>query len=155
MLEIERKFLVDAEKWSPLSAGEKLIQGYLSVDKERVVRVRVKEEKAFLTIKGQQQGISRTEIEYEIPLEDARILLEMCLDHPIEKTRYKQEIAGKIWEIDVFEGQNKGLLLAEVELNSENEEVEIPEWAGTEVSTDERYFNAWLSKNPFSGWKKD
>ena len=152
MLEIERKFLVSAEKWKPESTGEQIIQGYLSTDKERVVRVRVKGAKAFLTIKGNQQGISRTEMEYEIPVEDAKVLMEMCLDNPIEKVRYREEIAGKIWEIDVFDGKNKGLILAEVELESEGETVEIPEWVTEEVSTDKRYFNAWLSNHPFLNW---
>ncbi|HPF51988.1 MAG TPA: CYTH domain-containing protein [Draconibacterium sp.] len=152
MLEIERKFLVNAKKWNPKSTGEQIIQGYLSTDKERVVRVRVKGAKAFLTIKGNQQGISRTEMEYEIPVEDAKVLMEMCLDNPIEKVRYREEIAGKIWEIDVFDGKNKGLILAEVELESEGETVEIPEWVTEEVSTDKRYFNAWLSNHPFLNW---
>lgn len=152
MLEIERKFLVDSSKWQPPTKGEKLVQGYLSNDKDRVVRVRVKGEKAYLTIKGNMTGITRTEMEYEIPVEDAHILLRMCLDHPVEKTRYNEKIAGKIWEIDIFEGLNKGLLLAEVELQNENETVEIPVWAKQEVSTDERYFNAYLSKYPYSKW---
>jgi len=152
MLEIERKFLVDKLKWSPSTKGEKIIQGYLSIGENSVVRVRVKGEKAFLTIKGNHQGITRTEMEYEIPVPDAKILLEMCLDHPVEKTRYKEEIAGKIWEIDVFEGQNQGLLMAEVELTSEDEVVGIPDWATKEVSADGRYFNAWLSKHPFCTW---
>jgi len=152
MLEIERKFLVDTQKWSPSSKGEKIIQGYLSIGENSVVRVRTKGEKAYLTIKGNHHGITRTEMEYEIPVEDAKVLLEMCLDHPVEKTRYKEEIAGKIWEIDVFEGKNQGLLMSEVELNTENESVEIPKWVTEEVSTDGRYFNAWLSKHPFSTW---
>lgn len=152
MLEIERKFLVDEQGWTPTTKGEKLIQGYLSTDKDRVVRVRVKGQKAFLTIKGRQQGITRTEFEYEIPVKDAQVLQKMCLGHPIEKTRYKEEIAGKIWEIDVFEGVNKGLLLAEIELKNENETFEIPSWAETEVSADKRYFNAYLSKHPFNQW---
>jgi len=152
MLEIERKFLVNAEKWNSKSTGEQIIQGYLSTDKERVVRVRIKGAKAFLTIKGNPEGISRTEIEYEIPVEDARVLLEMCLDNPIEKIRYEEDVAGKLWEIDVFSGKNKGLILAEVELESENETVEIPAWVTEEVSTDKRYYNAWLSNHPFLSW---
>lgn len=152
MLEIERKFLVKDGKWRPTTPGEKLVQGYLSTDKERVVRVRIRGMKAFLTIKGSSQGITRTEMEYEIPVEDARVLLGMCLNHPIEKTRYKEELGGKVWEIDVFEGLNKGLLLAEIELNDENETVEIPSWVMEEVSTDERFFNAYLSKYPYTKW---
>jgi len=152
MLEIERKFIVDTEKWTPSTPGEKLVQGYLSTDRDRVVRVRIKGEKAFLTIKGNMTGITRTELEYEIPVEDAQVMLQMCLDHPIEKTRYKEEIEGKIWEIDVFEGQNQGLILAEIELSDENEAINIPVWAKKEVSTDKKYFNAWLSMHPFSTW---
>ncbi len=152
MLEIERKFIVDTEKWSPSTSGEKLIQAYLSTDRDRVVRVRIKGEKAFLTIKGNMTGITRTELEYEIPVDEAKIMLKMCLDHPIEKTRYEEEIEGKIWEIDIFEGSNKGLVLAEIELTDEKEAVNIPNWAKKEVSTDKKYFNAWLSMHPFSTW---
>ncbi|MCY1722184.1 CYTH domain-containing protein [Prolixibacteraceae bacterium Z1-6] len=152
MLEIERKYLVDVEKWQPTNEGLKIIQGYLSVDKERVVRVRIKGEKAFLTIKGNQQGITRTELEYEIPVNEAQTMLEMCLDYPIEKTRYTQQVAGLLWEIDVFDGANSGLYLAEVELENETQYVELPEWIKEEVSHNHRYFNSWLSQNPFIRW---
>lgn len=152
MLEIERKFLVNPQIWNPSTVGEQIVQGYLSNDKERVVRVRIKFDKAFLTIKGRMHGITRTEMEYEIPVHDARILLEMCIDNLVEKIRFTEEIAGKVWEIDVFEGKNKGLFLAEVELETENDAVEIPDWVLDEVSTDYRYFNAWLSKHPFTTW---
>jgi len=152
MLEIERKYLIDVEKWQPSDEGFKIVQGYLSVDKERVVRVRTIGEKAFLTIKGNQQGITRTELEYEIPVKDAEVMLEMCLDYPIEKTRYHESFGGMLWEIDVFEGINSGLYLAEVELENENQTFELPEWIIKEVSSDHRYFNSWLSQNPFSKW---
>lgn len=152
MQEIERKFLVDVEKWLPKNSGIKIIQGYLSVDKDRVVRVRVKGEKAFLTVKGNQQGITRTELEYEIPVNEAYILLKMCLDYPIEKTRYHEIFCDLLWEIDIFEGCNAGLFLAEVELENENQNIELPEWIKKEVSDDHRYFNSCLSQNPFSEW---
>jgi adenylate cyclase len=152
MLEIERKYLVDPAKWTPSANGEKIQQGYLSVDKSRVVRVRTKGEKAFLTIKGKMTGISRTELEYEIPVNDALVLLGMCLDHPIEKTRYTEKHAGHNWEIDFFDGENSGLLLAEIELESEEQEFELPEWTLEEVTHDLRYYNSYLSKHPFSKW---
>ncbi|WP_340112303.1 CYTH domain-containing protein [Maribellus mangrovi] len=152
MLEIERKFLVDTHKWWPTTRGEKIIQGYLSTDKKRVVRVRVKGEKAFITIKGETKGITRTELEYEIPAEDASVLLKMCVDHPIEKIRYLEEIQGKVWEVDVFKNQNDGLVLAEIELQDEHEEIVLPDWILSEVSNDKRYFNAWLAQHPFATW---
>lgn len=152
MLEIERKYLIDVKKWEPKDLGVRIIQGYLSTDKERVVRVRIKGEKAFLTIKGNQKGITRTELEYEIPVPEAKVMLKMCLDFPIEKTRYHETIGGLLWEIDIFDGINKGLYLAEVELENENQIIEIPDWIKEEVSEDHRYFNAWLSENPYSKW---
>ena len=152
MLEIERKFLVDTQKWLPTSRGEKIIQGYLSIDKKRVVRVRVNGAKAFITIKGETKGITRTELEYEIPVEDASILLKMCVDHPIEKIRYFEEIQGKVWEVDVFENQNDGLVLAEIELREEKEEIALPDWVLSEVSHDKRYYNAWLAQHPYTTW---
>ena len=152
MIEIERKFLIYPDKWVAKDKGVKIIQGYLSTHKDRVVRVRIKGERAFLTIKGNQKGITRTELEYEIPIHEAKIMLEMCLDFPIEKTRYHETIDGLLWEIDVFEGKNKGLYLAEVELTDKNQMVELPTWIRSEVSTDYRFFNAWLSQHPYSGW---
>jgi len=152
MLEIERKFLVQRDKWQPNDSGKKIKQGYLLADAERTVRVRLAGAHAFLTIKGKSVGISRTELEYEIPIADAEILFQLCVDTYIEKTRYYERHGELTWEIDVFEGQNKGLVMAEVELKSEDQPVELPEWAGEEVSGDYRYFNGWLSKHPFSSW---
>jgi len=152
MLEIERKFLVDTKKWVPKDEGVKIVQGYLSVDKERVVRVRIKGNQAFLTIKGNQQGITRTEFEYKIPVTEAEDMLKMCLNFPISKTRYIEKIEGLIWEIDVFNDANTGLVMAEVELENESQHVVLPEWVIKEVSDDQRYFNAWLSNHPFSTW---
>lgn len=152
MQEIERKFLFDPEKWKPQEKGVKIVQGYLSTDKDRVVRVRIKGEKSFLTIKGNQKGITRTELEYEIPVAEAKVMLKMCLDFPIEKTRYHETVGGLLWEIDIFHGVNEGLFLAEVELDNENQAVELPVWITQEVSNDHRYFNSWLSQNPFLLW---
>lgn len=152
MLEIERKFLVDTEKWMPQSEGEKITQGYLSTDKKRVVRVRTKGEKAFLTIKGETEGITRPEFEYEIPVRDALQMLTLCKEFVIEKRRYTEVFSDKTWEIDVFENLNEGLVIAEVELEDENENVELPGWITQEVSLDKRYFNAFLSQSPYTKW---
>ena len=152
MVEIERKFLIKNKNWKPSGTGTKIIQGYLSVEPERVVRIRIANDRAFLTIKGKPKGIVRTELEYEIPKNEAEVMLKMCLDFPVEKTRFIEKIGNLNWEIDVFEGVNKGLVLAEVELKDENQKVDLPEWIGEEVSHDKRYFNSWLSTNPFSNW---
>lgn len=152
MVEIERKFLIKTELWQPSTKGVEIKQGYLSVDPERVVRVRVAEEKAFLTIKGKPEGIVRAEHEFEIPRNHAEGLLKMCLDFPVEKIRFKEKIGELVWEIDVFKGENEGLIMAEVELDDENQYVELPDWIGEEVSSDSRYYNSWLSKNPYSKW---
>lgn len=152
MQEIERKFLIKRELWQPIASGKAIKQGYLSITAKSVVRVRTANEKAFLTIKGERNGISRTELEYEIPKNEAEVLLKMCLDAPVEKTRYYELYKGMTWEIDVFEGQNEGLIIAEVELESEDQRVELPEWIEREVSDDYRYFNSWLSKNPYKTW---
>ena len=152
MVEIERKFLIDTKLWKPTGTGTKIKQGYLSFDPKRVVRVRVAGENAYITIKGKPNGIVRTELEYEIPKNEAEVLLKMCLDFPIEKTRFKESIGNMIWEIDVFEGENKGLVLAEVELADENQKIDLPNWVADEVSFDSRYYNAWLSGHPFSKW---
>lgn len=152
MLEIERKFLVDTERWKPASKGVRIVQGYLSTDKKRVVRVRIKGEQAFLTIKGENLGLSRLELEYPIPLEHARELMKIVVNPPIDKIRYTEEHGGMIWEIDVFEGTNMGLVMAEVELQDEQQKIEIPDWAIKEVSDDPRYHNSWLSAHPFQEW---
>ncbi len=152
MIEIERKFLVDVNNWKPQTTGTRIKQGYLSVDPERVVRVRIEAERAYLTIKGLPDGIARTELEYDIPVNEAEILLKMCVDFPIEKTRFKETVGTVVWEIDVFEGENQGLVLAEVELEYEKQQIELPAWIGDEVSYDKRYFNSRLSVHPFSKW---
>ena len=152
MQEIERKFLVNTKKWKPTGNGIDLKQGYLSIDPERTVRIRIAGNKAFLTIKGKSKGISRTELEYNIPVDEAEVLMAMCLDFVIEKTRYLEKKQELVWEIDIFHGNNEDLVLAEVELKNVNQHVDLPEWIEKEVSNDKRYFNSWLSQHSFKTW---
>lgn len=155
-LEIERKFLVISDNWQRLGTPEVVRQGYLSRDIERTVRVRIKGDKAFLTIKGRNEGAVRTEFEYAIPTDEAAVLLDtLALKPLIEKTRTKVAYAGKIWEIDRFFGENEGLVLAEVELASENETVQLPSWIGQEVTHLTRYYNSTLSKRPYCKWTEE
>ncbi|PIF70554.1 CYTH domain-containing protein [Flavobacterium sp. 2] len=158
MLEIERKFLVKSNDFKKQAfTHNKIAQGYLSSIPERTVRVRIKGEKAFLTIKGigQQGGMSRFEWENEIPIDEAIELLKLCEKGKIEKTRYEVKLGNHIFEVDEFYGANEGLVMAEVELKSETETFEKPEWLGEEVTNDKRYYNAYLSKNPFKSWEKE
>ena len=150
--EIERKFLVRDRSVLDGSAGVPYRQGYLSVDPARTVRVQRAGEHAFLTVQGIGDGPSRAEFEYEIPLEDAEALLAICLPSPIVKTRHRVEAGGRTWEIDVFAGENAGLVVAEVELPVADAVVTIPEWAGEEVTGDERYYNSSLARRPFRDW---
>jgi adenylate cyclase len=151
--EIERKFLVDTAQWKPAGEGTLYRQGYLSTHPERTVRVRIEGDQARLTLKGQTRGISRTEIELEMPLADAQLALaELCEQPIIEKRRHKEVHGGKEWEIDVFLGDNAGLVLAEVELASEEEAVQVPPWATEEVSHDPRYYNSYLVARPYRTW---
>ena len=153
--EIERKFLVCGQNWRSLGTPVYYCQGYLSSNPARTVRVRIAGNKAFLTVKGANKGAVRTEYEYEIPVEDARVMLETLCERPlIEKTRTKVAYAGKIWEVDRFFGENEGLVLAEVELTSENETVELPPWIGREVTHLTRYYNSALSERPYSEWSE-
>jgi CYTH domain-containing protein len=152
-LEIERKFLVDRDQWRPRNVGMAFRQGYLSRVEDRVVRVRTAGGAAFLTIKGRSSGVTRFEFEYPIPVEDAEALLDRLCERPlIEKTRYEEVFGGHIWTVDVFQGENDGLILAEIELSSEAESFDRPPWLGREVSDDPRYFNSELSKRPFGYW---
>ena len=149
-IEIERKFLVKLENWNTNIEGIPYRQGYLSINDKNVVRVRVKGTVATITIKSHEIGISRSEHEYEIPIEDADYLMNnLCVNEIIEKTRYKVPYKGKVWDVDEFHGNNNGLWLAEIELDHEEEDVNIPSWAGKEVTGDVKYYNAYLSNNPF------
>ena len=150
--EIERKFLVSGDGWRAGEDGVLQKQGYITIADHAVVRTRIEGTKATLTIKGAQQGLTRAEFEYEIPVADAEALLELC-PVVVEKTRHKREFGGYTWEIDVFHGQNDGLITAEVELPSEDTEVELPDWVGEDVSMDVRYRVAALSKAPYATWR--
>lgn len=150
--EIERKYLVVSDEYKQGARPVYIHQGFLSTEKERVVRVRIIDSKAFLTVKGITKGISRVEFEYEIPLEDARTLLKLCVQPTIEKTRYILSFEEKTWEVDEFYGENEGLVIAEIELESEDEEFIKPPWIGEEVSNDSRYYNSNLIRHPFKGW---
>ena len=155
MIEIERKFLVssDAFKNDALRKNH-IAQGYLNSAPERVVRVRIKGDTGYLTIKGKsnETGLSRFEWEKKIPLEEAKALLLLCEKGIIEKNRYEVPVGKHLFEVDEFFGENEGLLLAEVELQSESEFFEKPHWLGDEVTQDQRYYNSYVSKNPFTSW---
>ncbi|MBS0382340.1 MAG: CYTH domain-containing protein [Proteobacteria bacterium] len=152
-IEIERKFLVLGEDWRQ-SDPLRIRQGYLSRDEHRTVRVRIAGEHAFLTVKGITHKASRLEFEYEIPVEDAEQLLLLCVGPLIEKNRHIVNHAGTRWEIDEFLGVNLGLVMAEVELESVGQPLDLPGWTGMEVTHDERYFNSNLSIRPHSAWRK-
>ncbi len=151
--EIERKFLVRNNNWKDAVKRSFIIkQGYLNSNAERTVRVRLKGDEGFITIKGKSKGISRAEFEYKIPVNEAEQILLLCEESIIRKTRFEVNIANHLWEIDVFKGANKGLIIAEIELSSEQENFELPTWIGKEVSDDKRYYNSHLAKNPFCQW---
>ena len=155
-LEIERKYLIDLEKIGTLENGIRIKQGYLSTNKDAVVRVRVKNDKAYLTIKGSNSGIARLEYEYEIPLNEANEMLEkLCQKPVIDKTRYLIKHDIHTWEVDIFYGDNDGLVVAEVELSSEDEFINLPTWIKEEVTTDARYYNSNLMKLPFKDWEEN
>ena len=154
-LEIERKFLLKDSSWRNVVKTETAIkQGYLNSEIERTVRVRVLGGKGFLTIKGKTENLTRKEFEYEVPLEDAQEMISLCENPVIEKIRYTVLLDGLTWEIDEFFGINEGLVVAEVELESEDHQFVTPEWVGTEVSSDSRYYNSALLSNPYSTWNK-
>ena len=151
--EIERKFLVVGEDWRVLARASRYRQGYLSTVRERTVRVRTIGGKGFLTVKGATVGATRREYEYEIPGADADEMLDSLCEKPIiEKNRYKIPLGGVTWEVDEFLGVNDGLIVAEVELQSEDQSFPKPDWIGEEVTGDPRYFNANLVARPFSTW---
>jgi CYTH domain-containing protein len=149
--EIERKFLLKGGFW-PRETVMRCRQGFLNSFKERTVRVRTIGDKGYLTVKGIAVGASRMEFEYEIPYQDAITLLDICEKPLIEKNRYSVKEGDLIWEIDEFFGENQGLIIAEVELESEDQEFPKPDWVGEEVTGDPRYFNANLIKNPYTKW---
>lgn len=146
--EIERKFLVISDGWKDAATGSKLLrQGYLSSNAKATVRVRTRDDdEAMVTIKGATRGISRAEYEYEVPVPDAREMLAMAEPHVLEKRRYIVPFGGLTWEVDVFEGRHAGLVIAEVELEREDQNVHLPDWVGREVTDDDRYYNASLSR---------
>ena len=156
LIEIERKFLVKGDFIGQAKESLDIIQGYLSLDKARTVRVRIQNEQAFLTIKGKTNasGLSRYEWKKEIDTKEAKELLKLAIESSIEKIRYRIPIGNHIFEADVFPGENKGLILAEIELKSESEAFEKPKWLGKEVSGDPRYYNANLVLNPFNKWDR-
>lgn len=155
MTEIERKFLVTSTDFISESTTQfRIVQGYLNSNPERTVRVRIKGNKGFLTIKGKgnESGISRFEWEKEIDISEAEALLLLCEKGAIDKIRHEVPLGKHTYEVDVFSGENEGLIVAEIELQSENESFEKPNWLGKEVTSDERYYNAYLSNNPFKSW---
>jgi adenylate cyclase len=153
-LEIERKFLVINDLWrESVISHSRLQQGYLANQPNASVRVRVADDCAYLNVKSTTIGISRLEFEYEIPLQDAREMLAQIAEKPfIDKIRYRVRCGEHIWDLDLFEGENQGLVVAEVELESEDQTFEMPLWAGEEVSADTRYYNVNLIKHPYSRW---
>ena len=151
--EIERKFLVRDDTFKTGVTPLFIRQGFISTDKDSVVRVRIYGNRGFLTLKGSGTGISRTEFEYEIPVEDAHEMLEeLCKGPTIEKFRYVIEYEGHTWEVDEFMRENSGLVIAEIELTHESEGFLKPPWLGDEVTGDPRYYNANLISNPFTAW---
>lgn len=154
--EIERKYLVNKEIWNKLQKpeGQLYRQGYLLTDPAKTIRVRQTTDKGYLTIKGITVGATRSEYEYEIPFDEAKELLNGFSISELSKVRYKIEFDNKIWEIDEFLGDNLGLIVAEIELNTENEIFQTPEWVGKEVTEEEKYYNSSLTLNPYKDWIK-
>lgn len=154
-IEIERKFLLSGDGWKGLAKGDTIRQGYLSTDQERVVRIRIMNREAFMTIKSSTDGLFRNEWEYPIPFADAEDMLDrLCLRPLIEKTRYRIPYEGMVWEVDEFFGENAGLVVAEIELASVDQVFARPGWVGEEVTTDPRYYNTNLMLNPYRTWKQ-
>jgi adenylate cyclase len=155
--EIERKYLVNHTNWHKIDKppGQLYRQGYLVIESNKTIRVRQTPDKGYLTIKGISIGATREEYEYEIPLDEARELLDNFSISELSKIRYIINFDNKIWEVDEFLGQNSGLILAEIELKSEEEMYDIPDWLGMEVTNDQRYYNANLTINPYKDWKEN
>ncbi len=154
-VEIERKFLVSGQGWEAGATGTRFCQGYLSTDPDRVVRVRLAGQQAWLTIKNRPEGAVRAEYEYPLPPADARELLDGLCHRPlIDKTRFRVLHAGTLWEVDRFHGDNQGLVLAEIELDSADQHFERPPWLGQEVTDDPRYGNSSLVRHPYTTWNR-
>ncbi|HAR65105.1 MAG TPA: adenylate cyclase [Lentisphaeria bacterium] len=152
-VEIERKFLVTGTNWQEsISRSTHYHQGYLAADQQITVRIRKAEDIAYLTLKGKRCQISRAEYEYPVPLGDAEELLQLCGRRTVQKVRHLVEHQGHTWEVDVFDGENAPLVIAELELQSEAEPFSLPDWLGKEVSTDPCYSNSYLANNPYSTW---
>lgn len=155
MLEIERKFLVKSTQYQTLYTTKyQITQGYLNTDPHRTVRVRIKGEKGYITIKGisDTAGVTRFEWEKEIPLNEAQSLVEMCEEGIIDKIRYEVMHEGHLYEIDEFNGNNAGLVVGEIELNAEDEHFTKPDWLGEEVTGNNKYYNSYLSQKPYKDW---
>ena len=155
-MEIERKFLVNSDEYRQAAHAQNLIiQGFLSTDPHRTVRVRLYNNKGYITIKGisNQRGTSRMEWEFEIDPDEARELMDLSVEPLIEKTRYLVKLGHHLYEIDEFAGSNEGLIIAEIELDDEDEKFPKPAWLGEEVTGDPKYYNAQLSKTPFNTWQ--
>ncbi len=148
-VEVERKFLVTSDDWRAGAKGDRFSQGYLAIGDDSTVRIRLAGDKAFITVKGPTTGMSRPEFEYAIPVDDARTMLrDLCVQPLIEKTRYDVPFGGKLWSVDEFDGENAGLVVAEVELAHPEEQVPLPPWVGEEVTDDPRYRNSALVSAP-------
>lgn len=152
--EIERKYLVDHEKWQQADkpVGQLYRQGYLSTDPNKTIRIRLTPTQGYLTIKGLSVGATRLEYEYDIPMEEAREILDHFSEAELSKIRYKIPLGGKTWEVDVFLGDNEGLIVAEIELDSETDRFDLPDWIGDEVTGEEKYYNNNLSLAPYNTW---
>jgi len=156
-LEIERKFLVDHNKWAdlPKPPGTTYRQGYLSDDPDKTIRVRIAGDKGFITIKGPAVNTVRQEFEYEIPVSEAVEILKLFSPAGVEKVRYRILFNQKTWEVDVFGGENEGLIMAEIELSHADENFATPSWIGKEVTGDPRYYNSYLAAKPYKNWNKE
>jgi len=153
-IEIERKFLVNKEKWQQVIKEKRSLyrQGYIVSDPEKTIRVRLTDKEAFLTIKGPSVGIARSEFEYSILVEDAQQLLDGFCGSVVSKIRYFITHDNKLWEVDEFLGDNEGLMVAEIELDDENESFSLPDWVGREVTSEKKYSNSNLAKRPYKTW---
>ena len=155
-IEIEKKFLLASDGWRELGTGTPYCQGYICSEQGKTVRIRIIDDRGILTLKGPSDGAARLEFEYEIPVAEAKEMLDNLCQGPLsEKDRYKIDYGGFTWEVDEFKGENEGLMFAEIELEEEDQEFEKPPWIGREVTGDTKYYNANLVKHPYSRWKDE